>query len=404
MNPRRRRHGTALWAACCAAALAAGCVSPPPAAPPIRSPDPAAPAAPAPAAPVTAPTTPAIDTEAGRLVPVAWEEVPDFDVDPLDDVVKAFRLSCPYLNRTASWKPVCEQVARLQPTDAAGARKLLKSLQPYRLESDAGQVEGLVTGYYEPVLRGSRVHRNPYFYPLYSRPVDLLPLDAKAHGGISRGRRHDGKLVPYWARGDMHTSAAQRSMSGREIVWVDDPLDVVLIEVQGSGRVALPDGKAIRLSFADHNGHPYRPLSTWLKESGELASPSMLQIRQWARRNPPERVREMLHSNPQVVFFRWEDVADVTVGPRGASGAPLVPMRSIAVDPRAVPLAAPMYVEFQSPLSSVLNRRVVFAHDTGGAIKGAVRADFFWGFGMQAGEIAARTRQTGRMWVFLPRQ
>ena len=115
------------------------------------------------------------------------------------------------------------------------------------------------------------------------------------------------------------------------------------------------------------------------------------------------QVKQMLDSNPQVVFFRWENVPDVTLGPRGAAGAPLVPMRSIAVDPKAVPLAAPMYVEFQSPLSSVVNRRVVFGHDTGGAIKGPVRADFFWGFGTQAGEIAARTRQNGRLWVFLPK-
>lgn len=394
-------------------ALMAGCATAPapapraPSAPPAPAPARvvAAPApAPAPAA-APAPALPVIDTEAGRLVPVAWDDVPDFDVDPLDDVAKAFRLSCPYLNRTPSWKPVCDEVARLAPTDAAGLRGLMKTLQPYRLESDSGETQGPITGYYEPVLRGSRVARNPYFHPLYSRPVDLVALDARGQKekGMTRGRRAGGQVVPYWSRGQMRTPEGLRSMSGREIVWVDDPMDVILIEVQGSGRVALPDGKAIRLSFADHNGHPYRPLSNWFKETGELSTPSMLQIRQWARRTPPERVKQMLDSNPQVVFFRWENVPDVTLGPRGAAGAPLVPMRSIAVDPKAVPLAAPMYVEFQSPLSSVVNRRVVFGHDTGGAIKGPVRADFFWGFGTQAGEIAAKTRQNGRLWVFLPK-
>ncbi|MCW7540764.1 MltA domain-containing protein [Aquabacterium sp. A7-Y] len=384
--------------------LSTGCATQPgqPAAPaPTPAVGPAA-AAPAPAA--AAPVARPIETEAGRLVPVAWSELPDVEVDPLDDVHKSFRLSCPYLNRTPQWRSVCAEVGRLQPGDAVGLRKLLQGLQPYRLESKQGETSGPVTGYYEPVLRGSRTARNPYFFPLYSRPVDLVPLDAKAGKGVTRGRRQGSQVLPYWSRAQMAAPEGQRSMSGREIVWVDDPMDVILIEVQGSGRVALPDGSAIRLSYADHNGHPYRPLSNWFKETGELASPGMLQIRQWARRNPAARVQEMLHSNPQVVFFRWESVADVTVGPRGAAGAPLVPMRSVAVDPKAVPLGTPMYIEFPSPLSpSVMNRRVVFGHDTGGAIKGPVRADFFWGFGAHAGEVAAKTRQNGRLWVFLPK-
>ncbi|WKB53772.1 murein transglycosylase A [Eleftheria terrae] len=399
-----RRHAL-LAGAVALAALWSGCASPPSPAPGGQRPAGETPAAgPAPAPAQAEPAAKVIQTEAGRLVPVAWSELPDIDVDPLDDVHKSFRLSCPYLSRTAQWRSVCTEVARLKPTDAAGLRQLLKTLQPYRLESRQGEDSGPITGYYEPVLRGSRTARNPYFFPLYSRPVDLVPLDAKAGKGVTRGRREGDKVVPYWSRSQMATPQGLRSMSGREIVWVDDPMDVILIEVQGSGRVVLPDGSAIRLSYADHNGHPYRPLSTWFKETGELASPGMLQIRQWARRSPPPRVQEMLYSNPQVVFFRWEPVADVTVGPRGASGAPVVPMRSLAVDPKAVPLGVPMFIEFPSPLSAqVMNRRVVFAHDVGGAIKGPIRADFFWGFGEHAGEVAAKTRQNGRLWVFLPK-
>ncbi|AKJ28889.1 murein transglycosylase A [Caldimonas brevitalea] len=406
LSPRRAsRAGLALATACTLAW--SGCATPPSAsapapaaAPQVAEPRPAeTPAATAPAAGLKP-----IETDAGRLVPVDWSEVPDFEVDPLDDVHKSFRFSCPYLSRTPHWRPVCAQVAKLKPNDAAGLRQLLQSLQPYRLESKQGERSGPITGYYEPVLRGSRVARNPYFYPLYSRPVDLVPLDAKRGKGVTRGRREGEQVVPYWTRAQIPTPQGQRSMSGREIVWVDDPMDVILIEVQGSGRVALPDGTALRLSFADHNGHPYRPLSAWFRDKGELPSPGMLQIRQWARRNPPARVQEMLYSNPQVVFFRAEPVTDVTVGPRGASGAPVVPMRSLAVDPKAVPLGAPMYIEFASPLAgNVLNRRVVFGHDTGGAIKGPVRADFFWGFGEHAGEVAAKTRQNGRLWVFLPK-
>ncbi|MDE2049175.1 MAG: MltA domain-containing protein [Betaproteobacteria bacterium] len=390
-----RRRAAAAWLA-----LLLGACAAPPTAPPVAAPPPPAPAA----APAARPLPGVIDTEVGKLVPVAWSELVDFDTDPLDDVSKAFRFSCQYLGRQTSWAAVCGRLSRLAPNDQAGLRALLHELQPYRIEARDGDPVGTITGYFEPVLRGSRVLRNPYYYPLYSRPVDLIAADPKKNQGVSRGRMDGAKLVPYWSRAQMLTPEGQKSMSGREIVWVDDPMDDVLIEVQGSGRVLLPDGSAIRLTYIDHNGWPFRPLFQWFKETGTLKNPNMVQISQWARSHPYEQVRPMLNSNPQVVFFKWEPVKDVTVGPPGAAGVPLVPMRSIAVDPKSVPLAAPVWIDFKSPISDVQYRRLVFAHDTGGAIKGAVRADYFWGFGQQAGELAAKTRQTaGRMWVLLPR-
>jgi membrane-bound lytic murein transglycosylase A len=387
----RRRAGwlLALWLAACAA--------PPPPKPP-EAPPPAKPAAPA------APAVSVINTEVGRLVPVAWSELVEFDTDPLDDVGKAFRFSCQYLGRQPQWSAPCARLQKLAPNDTAGLRALLKELQPYRIESKDGDATGLITGYFEPVLRGSRTARNPYHYPLYSRPVDLLNADPKTNNGISRGRMAGSKLVPYWSRAQMATPEGQKSVGGREIVWVDDPMDVVLIEVQGSGRVMLPDGSAIRLAYIDHNGWPFKPLFQWFKDTGTLKNPNMVQISQWARSQPREKVLPMLNSNPQVVFFKWEPVKDVTVGPYGAAGVPLIPLRSIAADPKSVPLAAPVWIDFKSPISDVQYRRLVFAHDTGGAIKGAVRADYFWGFGQQAGELAAKTRQSaGRMWVLLPK-
>jgi membrane-bound lytic murein transglycosylase A len=375
---------------------------------PAPSPAPAAaiPAKPHTPAAASAAVGPILETDAGRLVPVAWSELIDFDTDPLDEVHKAFRFSCVYLQRrdAARWATACNRLNKLAPTDQAGLRALLKDMQPYRVESDDGVPTGPITGYYEPVLRGSRTARNPYFYPLYSRPSELISADSKKNGGISRARMAGGQMVPFFSRAEMTKGEGQRVMQGREIVWVDDPMDVMLIEVQGSGRVMLPDGGAIRLTYADHNGHGFKNYSTWFKETGTLNSPSIVQIGQWARSNPHDKVLPMFLSNPQVVFFRHEPVRDVTVGPPGAAGVPLVPLRAIAVDPKSIPLAAPVWIDFKSPISDVQYRRIVFAQDVGGAIKGAVRADYFWGFGQQAGELAAKTRfAPGRMWVLLPK-
>jgi membrane-bound lytic murein transglycosylase A len=388
--------------------LLAACAAPPPP-PPAAPPKPVAPPAPvvvvppAAATPV-APDVPTITTAVGKLVPVAWSELVDFDADPLDDVLKTFRFSCSYLGKQAVWVEPCARLRALAQNDTVGLRALLKTMQPYRAESPSGDATGPITGYYEPVLRGSRNLRNPYLYPLYSKPAELQVLDGKSSSGITRGRAVGGKTVPFFSREQMMSPEGQRVMAGREIVWVDDPMDVVLIEVQGSGRVMLPDGSALRLNYAEHNGHPFVPLGRWMAANTPLKNATITQIGQWARANSADKVLPMIHSNPQVVFFRSSPVTDVTVGPVGAAGVPLVPMRSIAVDVRSFPLAAPVWIEFKSPLSDVMYRRLVFAQDTGGAIKGPVRADYFWGFGQQAGEIAAKTRQNaGKMWVLLPK-
>jgi membrane-bound lytic murein transglycosylase A len=387
-----------------AAMLLAACAAPAPVPPPAPMPPPPV-VAPQPAPPPAAASLgPVIETDIGRLVPVDWKELLEFDTDPLDDVLKTYRLSCNYLKRQAQWQGICDRIARLAPTDQAGLRAVLKTMRPHRVEFKDGRATGTITGYYEPVLRGSRTFRNPYIHPLYNKPTDLVVANVKTpKGNFGRARKVGDQLVPYWSRGEMAGGEGQRSMSGREIVWVDDPMDVILIEVQGSGRVMLPDGTGLRLNYAEHNGHPFRALGQWFREQGIDQSASMQEIRKWARSNPPAKVNEMIYSNPQVVFFKWEPIPDLTLGPRGAAGQPLMPMRTIAVDVRSIPLAAPVWLDFKSPISDVQYRRLVFAQDTGGAIKGAVRADYFWGFGQQALDLAAKTKNdNGRMWVLLP--
>jgi membrane-bound lytic murein transglycosylase A len=189
---------------------------------------------------------------------------------------------------------------------------------------------------------------------------------------------------------------------------VADPLDALLLQVQGSGRLHIveADGNAhvVRLAFAGNNEQPYRSVGRWLVDQGELklTEASWPTIKDWARRNP-QRLQELLWANPRVVWFREEALPDARVGPRGAQGAPLTPNRSIAVDPAAVPLGTPVWLDTTEPLSARALQRAVMAQDTGSAIVGPVRADFFWGWGDDAEARAGRMKQPLRMWVLWPK-
>src|SRR5207253_2916974 len=186
-------------------------------------------------------------------------------------------------------------------------------------------------------------------------------------------------------------------LKGLELAWVEDPVDLFFLHIQGSGQVELENGERIRVGYADQNGHPFRSLGRLLIERGEIPAEraSMQGIKDWARRNPG-RAQEFLNANPSYVFFR-ELPRDLT-GPLGALGVPLTPERSIAVDPRVVPLGVPVYLATTWPNTADALNRLMVAQDTGGAIAGAVRADFFWGFGDAAGSQAGRMRQSGKMW------
>jgi membrane-bound lytic murein transglycosylase A len=188
---------------------------------------------------------------------------------------------------------------------------------------------------------------------------------------------------------------------GKEIAWVDDAIDLFFLQIQGSGRVQLDSGGTIRIGYADQNGHPYRSIGRWLAERGELPleKASMQGIKAWARQNHG-RLAELLNYNASYVFFRQLPV-DLP-GPLGALGAPLTARRSVAVDPRFVPLGAPVYLATTWPNTTQPLNRLMLAQDTGGAIRGAVRADFFWGFGAEAAREAGRMKQSLRMWVLLP--
>jgi membrane-bound lytic murein transglycosylase A len=240
---------------------------------------------------------------------------------------------------------------------------------------------------------------------LYRVPDDLLVVDLaevypELKGMRLRGRLDGRRIVPYYDRAQIEQGSA--ALSGREIAWVDDAIELFFLQVQGSGRIALDSGETLRVGYADQNGFPYRSIGRHLVERGELPleKASMQGIQAWARANP-DKLTDLLNHNASYVFFR-ELPADLA-GPLGALGVPLTPRRSVAVDPGFVPLGAPVYIATTWPLSSRPLNRLMLAQDTGSAIRGAVRADFFWGFGDEAAREAGRMKQPLRMWVLLPR-
>jgi membrane-bound lytic murein transglycosylase A len=364
----------------------------------------------------------------GQYVALDWSDVPGWESDDLANYWANFVRNCRGLMRPTGanlarparatpsvWYPVCQ--AALNPQTAPGANDtraiqqfLKRYLTPWQLDAASSKpAVGMVTGYYEPIVQGSRVRQGEFQWPLFAVPDDLLTIDLGTLYPDLAGKRIRGKLqgdrvVPY----DSRTELANPARQPPAIVWVNDPVDNFFLQVQGSGRVYLaqgPDaGQTIRLAYANHNGHPYRSIGRWLANQGEipLAQASMQNIRAWAKRNP-DRVQEMLNANPAVVFFSEEVILDPTEGPKGAYGIALGAERSIAVDTTYVPLGTPVYLMTTMPASTQPLDRMVFAQDTGTAIKGAARADFFWGSGPAAGELAGRMKQQGRMWLFWPR-
>jgi membrane-bound lytic murein transglycosylase A len=340
------------------------------------------------------------------LKPAAWGALPGWREDDLSLAWPAFLQSCKTLQKQTAWQATCQAASQLALPDPDTARGFFeRHFNPYQIHQAEGGQEGLVTGYYEPLLRGSRTLTWKYRYPLYSPPDDLLVVDlASVYPELKslrlRGRLEGNKVVPYFTRGDIE--AGKAPMQGREIAWVDDPVELFFLQVQGSGRIQLDNGEVMRIGYADQNGHPYRSIGKWLVEQGELTldKASMQGIKDWGRRNP-ERLPELLATNPSYVFFR--ELPNQAGGPLGSLGVPLTAERSIAVDPRATPLGAPVWLATTRPNSQDTLNRLVLAQDTGGAIKGNVRADFFWGFGDEAGQKAGAMKQKGRMWLLLPK-
>jgi membrane-bound lytic murein transglycosylase A len=337
---------------------------------------------------------------------VAFFKLPGWDSDRQAAAWPALLKSCEKLaGRNAAWEDLCHAARAFESPDDAEARAFFETrFRVHAVDGDGGR-DGLITGYYEPLLNGSTTRDARFRFPLYRRPDDLLIVDLanlypELRGRPVRGRLQGNRVVPYLSRGEI--GRAQNPLAGHELLWVDDALEAFLLQVQGSGRVRLPDGSEVALGYADQNGHPYRSLGGRLIELGAMTREevTLARIRDWVAAHPEES-EALLDSNPSYIFFKLRDTA--LDGPLGSLGVALTPERSVAVDASILPLGAPLWLDTTLPDGAPL-RRLVLAQDTGGAIKGAVRADLFFGPGAAAGRIAGEMKQPGRLYVLLPRE
>lgn len=363
-----------------------------------------------------------------ELVAVEFAGLPGWTNDNLNDFLPAFQRSCKVFRRwrperrlgpeawagtAGDWLDVCAAAARAAPAaDKSGeaARRFAEqNFRPFQVRNNRRQ-SGLFTGYYEPELRGSLTRQGAYQSALLRRPAGLVSVNLGEFNAEWRGRRIAGRIAggalkPLQPRAAIEAGALKNEKL--ELLYVDDPVDAFFMHIQGSGRVRLADGTVLRLGYDGQNGHPYVAIGKALIDAGEMTreNVSMQSLRAWLAAHP-ERRDEILNKNPSYVFFREIRIAEPELGPFGAQGQPLTPGRSLAVDLDFHPLGVPVWLDTVAPdakdgATSKLQRLMV-AQDTGGAIKGPVRGDVFWGFGADAGAIAGRMNSQGQMFVLLP--
>jgi membrane-bound lytic murein transglycosylase A len=321
---------------------------------------------------------------------VSWQALPGWQEDDLSQAWPAWLKSCEALlkrNSELNWRQVCTQAASVSVRDTQAIRRYFESnFQAFEIRNSAGSETGLVTGYYEPVMNGSQTRTSLYSVPLYAYP--------------SAWRQTRPNPGP--SRAELMSSGILR---GSEIAWVQDPVAAAFMQIQGSGKIRLQDGRVMRLGYAGTNEQPFKSFAQWLLDKKEInrSEATMQGISKWAKRNP-DRVNAMLNANPRFVFFKeLPGNVSADLGPTGALNVPLTTERSIAIDLQAMPLGAPVFLATTKPLSDQPLQKLVMAQDTGKAIVGGVRADYYWGSGDAAGELAGRMKQNGKMWVLLPR-
>lgn len=343
---------------------------------------------------------------------VSFTDLPGWKDDQHSEALAAFRRSCdkplsskaPIVVARSDWAAPCAAAGQIDADNDATARNFFETwFTPFAISGSSG-ADGLFTGYFEAELRGARQADDRYNHPIYRLPddhvaVDLGRFDPKLAGRRIVGRVDAGKLRPYHPRGAIDSGAL--SKRGLELLWLDDAIDAFVLHVQGSGRVILPDGSVVRVGFAGHNGLPYRSIGRALIERGALqrGKANWDDIRGWIEANPDEAAA-LLAVNRRYIFFRELKGA----GPIGGAGVALTPRRSLAIDRRFLPYGAPIWLDTSWPNAPERPlRRLMVAQDTGAAIRGAVRGDFFWGYGPKALAFAGKMKSRGRYFLLLPR-
>lgn len=346
---------------------------------------------------------------------VSYNELPGWGQDSLVEVYSALIKSCSKISasslpmigdkKVGSWEPFYKALTDLKSPTSIEIQELFQNyLIPYQVHVGP-QSEGLFTGYYEPQLRGSRIKTEIYNVPIYARPTDLIMIEDlgifrnECEGIRIAGYNEKGHLKPYPTRAEIENGALEGR--GLEIVWVDDFVDAYFMAIQGSGCVLFEDNSKIHLGYAGTNGHAYTSIGKLLVMQEEFTPEtiSMQSIREWLAKNPA-KAKALLQQNKSFVFFQNRPEG----GPVGAQGLPLTAKRSLAVDRTYIPLGVPLWLDIEHPNTSQEKlQRLVIAQDTGGAIKGPIRGDFYWGAGSEAGVLAGVMKSKGSYYIFLPR-
>lgn len=379
-----------------------GCSSPPPASPP---PLPAKPSvqslksstttmptlAPNSLTPNQARPTPVgVDKAKPVWIAASWNDLPGWSSESMSDVWAALLHGCE--RPTNVFMRLCTQLRPLSIADEAEQRLfLMTNLQPYKVLNASGDSSGLLTGYFEPVFNASRIKKAGFEFPLYAPTAEILNVKASHSKWFSRQEIETSPL-------------AQEALKGQEIAWMADPLDVLILQIQGSGRLNITENDGsqrwVKVVYAASNEQPYQSIGRYLLDHAEITDASWPGIKAWTLKNP-DRLKSLLWVNPRYVFFKEEPLENMDLGPKGAQGLALTPGRSVAVDPQYIPYGTALWLVSDGPTLQL--RKWVMAQDTGNAISGPLRVDFFVGTGGQAGEVAGRLRQPLSLWAIVPR-
>ncbi len=359
------------------------------------------------------------------LVPQSFSDLPGWSTNDPRNAFTAFKRSCAnlekqpaaramggvgYAGSVGDWLGACSAAPQSE-SSAQSARAFFENwFQPVSIVA-GDTADGLFTGYYEPELSASRTSHGAYQTPIYGLPSDLITADLSAFkpelaGEKISGRVEGDKFVPYATRGEIDARGLPQAQT---LLYASDPVQVFFLHIQGSGRARLDDGSALRIAYAGQNGRPYTPIGRVLIANGEIdrADMSMQAIRAWLKSHPREG-RAMMEEDQSFVFFKEEPIGDPALGAEGSEGVALTSGASLAIDQHLHPFGAPVYVatvtqDLNASKGVPVLQRLLIAQDTGGAIRGAVRGDVFWGFGPKAEEIAGQMTSHGRMFVLLPR-
>ena len=404
-----------------------------------------------PSTPTPLPVTPGAPLPAGTPLPqghtlspgggasykvVSHSVLPQWNQQNFANSLRSFRLGCEKLKAQPAWQNVCAQAAQTPGNQAAAKAFFEQYFTPWQV-SENGKLGGTVTGYYEPVLHGDVKQTRKARFPIYGIPNDFVSVDLPANlrnskgtvriqptgqnkGAINaagqytanlaqfpitarskaiKGRFAGNRFVPYYTRSQINGGA----LNGKAPVlgYADDAVELFFLHIQGSGRLKTPEGRYVRLGFADKNEYPYVSIGRYMADKGylPLAQTTMQGIKAYMQQNP-QRLAEVLGQNPSYIFFR--ELAGNDDGPIGALGTPLMGEYAGAVDRHYITLGAPIFVATTHPISNHAHNRLIMAQDTGSAIKGAVRVDYFWGYGDDAGNVAGKQKHTGYVWQLLP--